>query len=364
MTLRRAARPGLALVVALVAMVTLPQAPADAKAVKALWGPARLPDRASAMPVYRDLGVDVLQMELGWHDVAPKRPDDPLDPADPGYRWHTSIDEAIAKGRRHGITVALLVRGSPAWVNGARGVDYAPPARAFGQFVTAAARRYPAVRRWMIWGEPNRVGAFRPLPRNDSTGPRRYARLLDSAYRALKRSNRRNLVIGGNTFAFGEMMPRDFVRRMRLPNGKPPPLDMYGHNPFSSRFPDISMDPFGGYPDSFDFGDLDRLRVALARTYRGEYHQFRRRGPRIWISEYSVSSDRSNDYFDFFVSRREQARWLTAAYQAEARAPWIAGLGWAGLLDGLPSNPTHHTTGLMTWEGERKPAYFAYRRVP
>jgi hypothetical protein len=33
------------------------------------------------------------------------------------------------------------------------------------------------------------------------------------------------------------------------------------------------------------------------------------------------------------------------------------------LLDESASQPSGTTTGLMTWEGERKPAYFAYKRV-
>ena len=89
----------------------------------------------------------------------------------------------------------------------------------------------------MIWGEPNRVGNFKPMPANSKVGPRRYALLLNAGYHALKGVSKANIVIGGNTWSFGPVEPADFVKWMRLPDGKPPPLDYYGHNPFSRRFP-------------------------------------------------------------------------------------------------------------------------------
>ena len=78
----------------------------------------------------------------------------------------------------------------------------------------AAARRYPSVRHWMIWGEPSKASRFQPLVpalrrRFDPAqrrGPRRYARILDAAYAALKRVSRRNLVIGGNTLTTGDVV--------------------------------------------------------------------------------------------------------------------------------------------------------------
>jgi hypothetical protein len=215
----------------------------------------------------------------------------------------------------------------------------------------------------MVWGEANRAAVFQPLPKNSRVGPRRYATLLSAAYRALKRRSPSNIVIGGMTFSFGPVMPRDFLRWMRLPNGKPPPLDWYGHNPFSQRFPDIRQTGFGGYPDARDMSDIDTFAREVRRTYRRTSRARRRGGPRLWLSEYTVSSDRPNYQFDFFVSRAEQARFLSAAYRIARREPYIAGLGWVGLLDDPVTVPGGVTTGLMTYEGEHKPAYDAYRRA-
>ena len=40
------------------------------------------------------------------------------------------------------------------------------------------------------------------------------------------------------------MAPTDFIKWMKLPNGLPPRLDYYGHNPFSLRFPKLSKTPY------------------------------------------------------------------------------------------------------------------------
>ena len=46
-------------------------------AEKAIWGPGTLPGGASSFPTYRELGVDTLQLQIYWSDVAPTRPRDP-----------------------------------------------------------------------------------------------------------------------------------------------------------------------------------------------------------------------------------------------------------------------------------------------
>lgn len=348
-------------VVCLLASASPPTA--AARNVKSIWGPVSMPDGSSAFRVYRDLGVSVFQVGLAWNEAAASRPNDPSNPNDPAYSWPKRVDDAVREGRRFGIKVAILVTASPPWANGGRPPQWAPNNADYARFLTAASRRYRSVRHWMIWGEPNRAGLFEPMPPNSRKGPRRYATLLNSAYWALKRRSRRNIVIGGMTVSFAVVMPRDFVRWMRLPSGKPPPLDWYGHNPFSPRFPDLRHRGFRGYPGGRDISDIDTFAQEVRRSYRGRYRAFRRRGPRLWLSEYTISSDRGNTDFSFYVSRSEQARWLSAAYRIACREPYIAGLGWIGLLDAPASEPRGVTFGLMTHRGQRKPAYYAYKRA-
>ena len=272
-------------------------------------------------PARRLLGVRPLRpardrhaAALGrWATVAPTRPAAPGDPADPAYRWPADVDRAAAEAarRRHPRQPARRAARRPGPTAGARRPG-APTARSdFADFLTAAARRYPAVRRWMIWGEPNRADRFQPNARNSALGPRAYATLLDAAYAALKRAGRQNIVIGANTWTGGTVKPPDFLRWMRLPDGRPPRLDWLGHNPFPFRFPKLADPPLRGR--------LSRHQRRRHDERRGAAHL---RPPR---SRCGCRSTRSSPtaaraVFATFVSRAAQARYLTAGYRARRRA--------------------------------------------
>jgi hypothetical protein len=329
--------------------------PAQA-AEKAIWGPTTLPDGSSAFALYDELGIDTLQLTLRWDEVAGQRPAAPSDPADAAYRWPGEIAAAASEAARRGIRLSLLVTGAPGWANGGRASIWLPArAQDLGDFLIAATRRYPTVRRWMIWGEPNRDDRFQPNTRNGAIGPRAYAVLLDAAYVALKRASRHNIVIGANTWTGGTVRPADFLRLMRLPNGRRPRLDWLGHNPFPFRFPRLAEKPLaGGYRD---ISDIDTISRDARRSYG-------RRIP-LWLSEYTIQSERGSDSFATFVSPVEQARFLTAGYAlADELGPDVAGLGWLGLLDEPPAPPASANWGLLTHALERKPAFAAMRRAP
>ena len=348
-------------VMALAALVSVPSgALASARrsrpALKMIWGPVALPGGQSAFPVYHRLGVNVFQVDLNWADTAPTKPVDARNPNDPAYHWPAELASAVSAAAHYGISLCFLVQDSPRWANGHRIPSWAPTRAAdYGNFLVAASRHYPSVRHWMIWGEPNRDGAydFKPMPRNSPVGPRRYALLLNAAYHALKGVSPRNIVIGGDTWSFGVVEPADFIRWMRLPDGKPPPLDYYGHNPFGRRFPRLAK-PY--YPGGRDIDDIGTLEAQLKRTYH-------RRVP-LWLSEFTISSNHPTAAFDFAVSRKEQARWVTAAFRLVNSVRYVVGLGWFTLLDDPRSVHGGLTNGLMTWRLQPKPAFYAYKRAP
>ena len=302
MRVRPSARSLAGSVVAIAALVLALAVPAHA-AEKALWGPATLPDGSSAFTLYDELGIDTLQLALSWADIAPTQPTDPTNPSDPAYRWPGDVTAAAAEASSHGIRVSLLVTNTPPWANGNRAAIHVPVnPQDYADFLTAAARRYPTVRRWMIWGEPNRDDRLQPNAENGPGGPRAYALLLDAAYGALKAQSANNKVIGGNTWTSGTVKPPDFLRHLRLPGGRPPRLDWFGHNPFPFREPKLAEGPLaGGFRD---ISDTDTLSDEVRRVYG-------RRVP-LWLSEYTIQSDHGSVVFATFVSRALQAQYLTA----------------------------------------------------
>ena len=336
----------------MVALGFAPAPPAMA-AEKAIWGPVTLPNGASAFPVYRKLGVDTFQIQLSFESAAPTRPARPRDPSDPAYAWPRELSQAVRAAKRRHMKVAILVNRSPGWANGGRDGIWAPRPASFRDFLTAASRRYPSVRRWMIWGEPNRGDRFQPNGLHSRTAPRAYARILDAAYVGLKRASRRNIVIGGMTWTGGDTRPAYFLRWLRLPNGRRPRLDWYGHNPFPFREPRLSTPVLaGGWRD---ISDMDVFSREVAHAFPGS--------PRLWLSEFTVVSDRQSNVFQIFKSRQEQATWLAAAFRIANRVRAVAGIGWLSLLDQEPA-PGSANWGLMTYDGRRKPAFEAYRRAP
>jgi hypothetical protein len=365
----RAPRGGQTLIALLLCCVAVAAItpPAEAGMLKAIWGPSELEAGSaacpagggpcSAFPIYKRLGVDVFQYQIHWDEVAPTRPKHPRDPDDPAYDWG-EVDRVAAEARRYGIKLAILIQRAPSWANGGRPPIWAPHnPRTFADFAYAASRRLPSVHMWMIWGEPARAENFRPMRAGSPAGPRLYARLLDAAYGSLKAASRNNVVIGGMTLNGGTVRPTLFLRWMRLPNGRPPRMDLFGHNPFDGRFPSLADDPIGRFRG---FNDID----TFYREIRACYRQGHRKVPRLWLSEWTVISDKpSRIFLHFFVTAPEQARWLGAAFAIARQTPYVAGMGWFTLLDEPPA-PGSANWGLLRADGTAKPSFAAFMHVP
>ena len=351
-----------------VIVVLVMVAPANANAAsheKAIWGPAT-PD---AFGIYHELGVRIYETSLSWRQVAPTRPAHPTDPRDPAYQWPAEVTTAIREADRYGIRVMLMIAGTPAWANGGRDAQWVPRRAAdLADFATAAARRYREVRQWMVWGEPTRQPNFmpldpetpgQPLTRAERRAPRRYARMLDAAYGALKHVRRRNVVIGGNSYTTGDISPLNWIRGMRLPNGKRPRMDMYGHNPFTLRRPDLRQPLFRPPTGYADFSDLDALCRWLDRY---GYRDRRGRRLRIFISEWTLPTDHVNREFNFWMTQAVQASWLRDALGIVRNHRRIYTLGWHALYDEPPRPAGDEVNrGLITYDGRLKPAFYAFR---
>lgn len=360
----------LALVALVTTILALGPAASSHALEKGFWGPTRVEGR-SQFPIYKDLGVTVYQSALNWSVVAPTQPKQANDPEDPAYQWPEEVDFAIKEARRYRIKVALMIVGAPPWANGGRDSRWAPKrGDDFGKFAEAASRRYPDVRFWMVWGEPTREANFQPMdPLTDelANGTRltarqkdaaqRYSRLIDAAYGAVKRVNRSDLVIGGMTFSGGDIRTYNWVRNLKLSNGRPPRMDMWGHNPFSFRKPDFRkpQSTFG----VVDFSDLPRLaRLLDTRIRRPDGKPLP-----LYISEFALPTGPDAE-FNYYLTPGTQASWIRAGIKLSRRFRRIHTYGYIHLYDDPPradGGPIVQS-GLLEANGAKKPGYGAFKK--
>jgi hypothetical protein len=333
---------------------------------KSIWGPVNR-NGQDQFPIYHDLGAGIWQSTLNWRDITPTRPAHPTDPADPTYQWPSELDQAVRDGQRYHIRISLLVMSTPSWANGGQPYNWVPSQISdYTDFLTAAARRYPSVKLWMIWGEPSRRANFMPetpapanstsLTAEQAAAPRYYARMLDASYAALKAVRRSNIVIGGNTFTSGDIGPYNWVRYMRLPNGHRPRLDLYGHNPFTGRRPQtgVFQDPF-----VVDISDMPRFTHFLDNNLRDAAG----RPLKLFFSEFFWPTDHANGEFAFHLSKGLQASWLRSAFKLVNNSPRVYTLGWFSLYDDPPQSDGRSVNrGLLTFGGKHKPAYNVFRQ--
>jgi hypothetical protein len=304
--------------------------------------------------------VQIYEDDLHWESIAPRRPHTPGNPKDHAYVWPAEVTQAVAEAKRYHVQVALQIIGAPRWANGGKPWNWAPNnPQDYANFAIAAAKRYPSVHLWMIWGEPSRRPDFEPLDpakpftklnAQQKVGPHIYARILDAAYGALKGVSSSNLVIGGMTYTTGDISTQQWIENLRLPDGRRPRLDMYGHNPFSFRAPNLANPPS---PDQqVDFSDLGRLSTLVARYLGrpGNTH------PRLFISEWTVPTSVDLE-FNFYVNPLLQAQWITDGLRIAQNLPSIYALGWIHLYDEPPTS----YGGLLETDGVQKPGYLAWK---
>ncbi len=244
---------------------------------------------------------------------------DKSDLEDPGYDWPAELDTVISEAKQAGIQVALTVTGAPEWANGDKPASYGPTkASDFATFVALAAKRYPTVHLWSIWDGPSQKASFH------GASATKYAQLLDGAYVKLKAKSKRNLVIGGNSTA--ATAPK-WISKLKLPNGKAPRMDMYGHDASAAK-PPTKAEPEG------------------ARNAR------RRRSAR--------ASSSTSAPCGLTLSPTKLAAWLKSALKVTKADKNVYTFGFRGLIDDSATPSTYN--GLLDPVGTKRPAYNVFKR--
>jgi hypothetical protein len=295
--------------------------------------------------VLQRLGVDVVRYTIRWDRVARRQPADARDHTSPAYDWRA--EDPILRGLRSGgIDVVVTLLGTPDWANGGRAFNWAPSGqRSFADFAYAAARRYPWIRKWTIWNEPNQARWLRP------TSPAVYVeQLLNPAYAAIHSATRGAVVAGGVTApragAGGGQSPVAWIRGMGAAGAR---LDAYAHHPYPVR-------PSSETPSQGGCAHCSTITMAnLERLVREVRQSFGRK--RIWLTEYGYQTNPPDRTLG--VALVTQAHHLSAASYRAFLAPDVDMLIQYLLYD--DAEPAGWQSGLFTQPGAVKPAYWAFR---
>lgn len=327
-----------------------------------------------ADPVSREARLDALaatgvrftRLDILWNEVAPTRPADPRNPADPAYDWRR-YDAVIRGLAARGIATIVDYYRTPAWASRRPKPAPADTPRVAdaAAFAGAIASRYsggfqpagdattlPEVRRIEVWNEPN-IDVFyadqchpaRSVFAFDSA--RGYSALLAAAYREIKRSNPRAIVVGGvagptaGTSCPGQDPSAKNQAFVDLVVRERPPMDAWSQHLY----------PIGSPSRAYFFPSwrsIPRIARALDRL---------RPGIPIYVTEtgYHTSYNRFHRYF---VSEAQQAAWVDETFAQAARYPRVELATWFNLQD----NP-FWTGGLLRQDGTRKPSYDRFTAV-
>jgi hypothetical protein len=270
-----------------------------------LGGPGTFDQRLEQV---QKLGADVVRINVRWDRVAPRKPRKQTNHLDPAYRWDAPDALLLGLQRWH-ITPVVTLVGTPRWANGGRAPNFAPTnPNPYANFAVAVAKRYPWIRRWLVWNEPNKSWQLRP------TSPRVYTRiLLNPAYAVLKRLNRNNLVAGGVTAPHGgsnSVSPVDWIRGMRASGAR---FDTYAHHPYPLTRGETPTSGGCRACENITMANLERLLANVQRAWGNR--------KRIWLTEYGYQTNPPDVVFG--VSEALHARYLGEAAFRAYRAPRV-----------------------------------------
>jgi hypothetical protein len=311
-------------------------------------GLAEIPHRLDAL---RAQGVRWTRVDVLWSEVAPTQPRQPRSHRDPAYRWERY--DLIFRGlaRRH-IHPIVTFYSTPAWE--APIWPYAPRRLShYRSFVVAFSTRYRRlVHTYEPWNEPN-IDHFFQVPGRKRI--RVYAAMHRVAWRAIKRANPRNVVLGPSLAPVGSSGPFwmgvvPFVRGLaKLP---PLPLDAWSAHIYPGLRPSKSV----AMPS---FRTIPLLLAEMDAAQRG------RRLP-LWVTEFGYTTNDASLYRNAGVTETQQRAYTLEAVRMMRRLPRVR----AAILFNVQDNH-YWPSGMYREDGSAKPLAHAfislrkeYRRRP
>ncbi|HYL38592.1 MAG TPA: glycosyl hydrolase [Bryobacteraceae bacterium] len=236
----------------------------------------------------------------------------------------------------------ILVDGAPMSMTQAVGgnlqsvINYPP--QDFGAFAAYAgnlARRYPQIREWEVWNEPNLAFFWRP-----SVNAAAYCDLLGKVYQAVKAANPDALVVlgglsPGSGDQTGHALPAvDFLKQIYQAGGEPF-FDVLGFHAYG-------VDPLQDW--------LPAALQAIRQVMEANGDGFKP----VWITETGWYSSGNGS-----ATEAEQAECLRQALAILGAVAYVERVYWYTLRDSGDSGDPEQNYGLFHADGSPKPAAVA-----
>ncbi len=296
-------------------------------------------DAERAAELIRDLGVDVVRLDLAWSAIQPARA---------VYLWK-DFDDVIDLAERHGFDLMPIIGFSTEWATTAENPAdladwfFAPPTvEEYAWFAYRAASRYTGrLRAWEIWSEPNAGLYWRPEP-----DPVQYTELLKNAYLAIKYADPSAVVVLGGLAndeslyqpEYAWVPPDAFLQAVYDQGGKPY-FDVVSRHPYT-------------HPNEGARALSARLRsFRLVMEINGDTDK------PIWLTEigYAATPDAG-------VTEARQSEWLIACLNAAKQMDFVTLAFWYNLRDtGLDASNWEQNLGLIAHDWSIEPDYIAYQ---
>jgi hypothetical protein len=322
-------------------------------------------DRVSVLDLAQAANAQIVRSTVYWSRIAPTRPANARNPADPAYRFG-DLDEFVTNASLRGMQVMLTIWGTPPWANAGKGQNFAPRNdRDLSNFAFAVARRYngtfqglPPVGYFTVWNESN-LGQFLS-PQYDSKGkpvaPFIYARLYRAAYAGIKAGNPRAKIGIGETSARGRDKP---LRRRGVSETESPGRFA---QLLSTVRPRLRFDAWSQHPYPTELRQRPTAIVRwpnvtlsqLARFGTSLDQWFGRKNIPIWITEYGYQTQPQQPRG---VTYSQQAAYARTALNVARNDPRVQMFIWFIFRD----DPTSAwKSGLLAPNGARKPLFTAF----
>jgi hypothetical protein len=349
--------------------------------------------RDRAIREAHSLGADALRVPILWNLVAPAQTSSnfhPSDPTDPAYNW-AAYDDTIKEAKDDGLRVLLMPTGpAPIWASSSQGAPGVtdPDPKAFGDFVSALAKRYgggfdpdrsgpagplPKADLWTIWNEPNLSTFLQPQHRGGRPySPLLYRRLYLAGQAAIHAQDPSAPILIGETAPTGgesSVDPLTFTRQTLCLNGdyKPLPgcpepdasIDAVGWS--THPYPLVGRPPYEPVQNAHfvTMSSLGNLQSALSSA--ADAGAIPSDFP-IYITEFGIQSFPDPNA----VSLQAQAADIAIAEKFAYDNPSVVTFAQYLMNDDDPQTTPGvayggFESGLRFFDGRRKPAYEAMR---